>query len=97
MPTRTDYGLPTARVLVFAAVYSAIVLGAGLWVSIATGNWFALVLAIGLTAPVEVLLVSRHKRRTAARRHGAILAPRPASVVATEFETQADSGANSSN
>ena len=54
-------------VWILAAGYSALVLGAGLWVALATGNWFAVLLAVGLTAPVEVLLLSRHRRRAASR------------------------------
>jgi len=60
--------LPTPLVWILASGYSALILGAGLWVSIATGNWFALLLAIGLTAPVEVLLLSRYRRRAADER-----------------------------
>ncbi|SFN53151.1 hypothetical protein [Mycetocola miduiensis] len=66
MTHRAASGLPTPLVWGLAAGYSALVLGAGVWVSLATGNWFAVLFAIGLTAPVEVLLLSRHRRRKAA-------------------------------
>jgi hypothetical protein len=55
----------TIVILVFAAV----VLGLGLWVSIATGQWVALVLAVALVAPWESLWVTWQARR-AARRNG---------------------------
>lgn len=63
--------LSTPVVWILASGYSALILGAGLWVSIATGNWFAVLLAIGLTAPVEVLLLSRYRRRAADERASA--------------------------
>jgi hypothetical protein len=45
--------------------YSAIILGLGLWVSIATGQWLALVLALALVAPWESLWVTWQTRRNA--------------------------------
>lgn len=36
------------RTTIFAWVYSVVILGAGLWVSLATGQWLALVCAVGL-------------------------------------------------
>jgi hypothetical protein len=43
--------------------YSTIILGLGLWVSIATGQWIALVLALALVAPWESLWVTWQTRR----------------------------------
>ncbi|MBG6238342.1 hypothetical protein IWX78_001297 [Mycetocola sp. CAN_C7] len=63
MSTRDAASGISTRAWVLAGVYSAVVLGAGIWVTVATGQWFVLLLAIGLTAPVEVLLLSRHRRR----------------------------------
>jgi hypothetical protein len=51
MSNRAVAGLPAAWVWGLAVGYPVLVLGAGLWVSLTDGNWFAVVLAIGLTAP----------------------------------------------
>ncbi|MET1051243.1 MAG: hypothetical protein ABWX65_01250 [Mycetocola sp.] len=68
----------SARTWILAGVYSVVILGAGVWASVATGQWFVLLLAIGLTAPVEVLLLTRHRRRGAwARPTASVRAPAP--------------------
>ncbi|WP_166877670.1 hypothetical protein [Salinibacterium sp. ZJ450] len=53
----------TPWVWVGAAIYSALILGVGVWASVATGQWFALVLSLGLVAPIDVLLIRRYRRR----------------------------------
>ena len=42
---------------VTAIISTTVIVGVGLWVSITTGQWLALVLAIGLSAPIDVLLI----------------------------------------
>jgi Flp pilus assembly protein TadB len=65
MIDRARWGTTTEWVVVAAAIYSAVILGAGAWVSVTTGNWLAFLLAVALTAPVEVFLFTRQRRRTA--------------------------------
>ncbi|WP_147441013.1 hypothetical protein [Mycetocola zhadangensis] len=48
---------------VVAIVFSVVVLGLGVWVSVTTGQWLALLLAAGLTAPVDVMVMRRVRRR----------------------------------
>ena len=48
---------------VVGILFSAVILGVGVWVSVVTGQWLALVLAVGLTAPIDVMLMRRHQRR----------------------------------
>ncbi|WP_460942026.1 hypothetical protein [Okibacterium endophyticum] len=67
MSTRSTPEGPPARVWVAAVAYTVAILSLGVWVSAATGQWFALVLAVGLSAPIDVLLVRRHQRRIASR------------------------------
>jgi len=55
-------------VTIVIITYSAIILGLGLWVSITTGYWIALVLALALVAPWESLWVTWQTRRDAQRR-----------------------------
>jgi hypothetical protein len=57
----------TPWVTIVIITYSAIILGLGLWVSIATGQWIALVLALALVAPWESLWVTWRTRRDARR------------------------------
>jgi hypothetical protein len=54
-------------VTIVIITYSAIILGLGIWVSIATGQWIALVLALALVAPWESLWVTWQTRRDAQR------------------------------
>jgi hypothetical protein len=62
--------LPRAPwVTITIIVYSSIVLGLGLWVSIATGQWIALVLATALVAPWESLWVTWSTRRDARKQN----------------------------
>lgn len=55
----------TPWVTIVILVFTAAVLGLGLWVSIATGQWIALVLAVALVAPWESLWVTWRTRRDA--------------------------------
>lgn len=63
MSTATTEG-PPVWIWVSAILATTVIVGLGLWVSIATGDWLALVLAIGLSAPIDLLLVRRYFRRT---------------------------------
>lgn len=56
-------------VWVVAGLYSILVLGVGVWLSLALGEWIPVVLAFGLVAPVDVMVV---RRWTAARDAGAV-------------------------
>jgi hypothetical protein len=97
MSDRTDTGLPTPWVWVFAVGYSILVLGAGVWVSAATGNWFVVLLAVGLTAPVEVLLLRRHRRRAAAGAGSQGRATRHSPDTRKNFESSSSTASRSSN
>jgi hypothetical protein len=50
-------------VTIVIIVYGVAVLGGGLWVSIATGQWIAMVLALGLVAPWESLWLTWRTKR----------------------------------
>lgn len=52
-------------VTIVILVFAATVIGLGLWVSITTGQWIALVLAVALVAPWESLWVTWQTRRDA--------------------------------
>jgi uncharacterized membrane protein (DUF2068 family) len=56
-------------VTIVIAVYAVTVLGLGLWASIATGQWLALVLAVALVAPWESLWVTWRTNRDARNDH----------------------------
>jgi glucose dehydrogenase len=52
-------------VTIVIIIYGVAVLGGGLWLSIATGQWIALVLAVALVAPWESLWLTWRTRRDA--------------------------------
>jgi glucose dehydrogenase len=52
-------------VTIVILIYGIAVLGGGLWLSIATGQWIALVLAVALIAPWESLWLTWRTRRDA--------------------------------
>jgi glucose dehydrogenase len=52
-------------VTIVIIIYGVAVLGGGLWLSIATGQWIALVLALALVAPWESLWLTWRTRRDA--------------------------------
>jgi glucose dehydrogenase len=52
-------------VTIVIIIYGVAVLGGGLWLSIATGQWIALVLAVTLVAPWESLWLTWRTRRDA--------------------------------
>jgi uncharacterized membrane protein (DUF2068 family) len=56
-------------VTIVILVYAVTVLGLGLWASIATGQWLALVLAVALVAPWESLWVTWRTNRDARNDH----------------------------
>ncbi len=47
---------------VVAVLWSALVVGAGLWIAVSTGQWIAVLLALGLAAPIDVMLIRRWSR-----------------------------------
>lgn len=58
----------TARapwVTIVILVYAVTVLALGVWASVATGQWIALVLAVALVAPWESLWLTWRARRDA--------------------------------
>jgi hypothetical protein len=56
--TRVRPSLKTLTLI--AAVYSAVIIALGVWVSVATGEWLALVCALGLVV-VPLGIVGRRK------------------------------------
>jgi glucose dehydrogenase len=52
-------------VTIVIIIYGVAVLGGGLWLSIATGQWIPLVLAVALVAPWESLWLTWRTRRDA--------------------------------
>jgi glucose dehydrogenase len=52
-------------VTIVIIIYGVAVLGGGLWLSISTGQWIALVLAVALVAPWESLWLTWRTRRDA--------------------------------
>jgi glucose dehydrogenase len=52
-------------VTIVIIIYGVAVLGGGLWLSFATGQWIALVLALALVAPWESLWLTWRTRRDA--------------------------------
>ena len=79
MIDRARWGTTTEWVLVLGAIVSALLFGAGAWIGATTGNWLALVLAVGLTAPIEVMLYRRHRRRAADGASGIVDSSKPRS------------------
>jgi hypothetical protein len=70
--------LPRAPwVTIVIIAYSAAVLGLGLWVSVSTGQWLALVLALALVAPWESLWVTWQTRREGRARNTRANKPDP--------------------
>jgi hypothetical protein len=64
----TSVARGTARapwVTIVILIYAVTVLGLGVWVSVATGQWIALVLAIALVAPWESLWLTWRSKRDA--------------------------------
>lgn len=65
---RTSLARGTSRapwVTIVILVYAAAVLGVGLWLSITTGQWIILVLAVALVAPWESLWLTWRDKRDA--------------------------------
>ncbi|QYH36579.1 hypothetical protein [Salinibacterium sp. M195] len=62
--TKPQAAVLSRRMLTFAVVYSVLILGIGLWISLATGEWIALLCASGLVIlPVGAAAVRAKKPR----------------------------------
>ena len=57
MSANSSSVVPPRWVWIVAAVWTVVALGVGVWVALSTGEWMVVVLAIGLTAPLDVMLV----------------------------------------
>ena len=57
-------------VWVVAVIWTVVALGVGVWVALSTGEWMVVVLAIGLTAPLDVMLIRRRRGMPVAAQHG---------------------------
>lgn len=62
--TKSHAAVLSRRMLALAIIYSVLMLAIGLWVSLATGEWIALLCASGLVVvPVGALAVRTKKSR----------------------------------
>ena len=57
MTARKSAEHPARWVWIVAVVWTVVALGLGVWVAVATREWIVLLLALGLTAPLDVMLI----------------------------------------
>ncbi|MFT2815619.1 hypothetical protein [Leifsonia sp. A12D58] len=73
MSAKSSTEVPARWVWIVAVVWTVVALGLGIWVTAATGEWMVLLLAFGLTAPLDVMLI--RSRRGAPGSAAGIAAP----------------------